>query len=244
VSVADLTLRNLGLDARSSSPTVIALSEDQIQVIGNRLIIDLAGRELADGVYELRIADSASDMAGNSLDGNADGVPGGPLVIAGNDANRLYKLTGDFNGDLGTSIFDFSTFAYWFGRPTTEAPDYVDLNGDGGVSIFDYAQFARSFNDRIVFPERPATEAISSAASRVSNELSCRSASPARTTDRRASDPAIDRVFQQVGREISWPIDPWQGCLDSERRINQQRHPELLTLEGELEEILQELVGG
>ena len=50
-------------------------------------------------------------------------VPGGTVV-------------GDMNGDGGVSIFDFPSFAYWFGQSVPVAPSYVDFNRDGGISIF------------------------------------------------------------------------------------------------------------
>ena len=73
-------------------------------------------------------------------------------VLVGSETNRLYQLTSDWNGDGGASIFDFSTFAYWFGQPVGVAPVYVDLNNDGGVSIFDFSGFANRFGQGVLFP--------------------------------------------------------------------------------------------
>ena len=92
------------------------------------------------------------DAAEGGGDGDADGEPGGTFQLNGNAANGLYRLNGDFNGDGGVSIFDFPTFAYWFGATVPRAPEYADLNGDGGVTIFDFPLFAENFGASITPP--------------------------------------------------------------------------------------------
>jgi hypothetical protein len=49
-------------------------------------------------------------------------------------------------------VFDFSTFSYWFGVATPDAPSYVDFNQDGGVSVFDFTSFSSRFGTGIVYP--------------------------------------------------------------------------------------------
>jgi hypothetical protein len=49
-------------------------------------------------------------------------------------------------------VFDYSTFAYWFGTPIPAAPLYTDLNGDGGVSVFDFSHFSSNFGSGVTFP--------------------------------------------------------------------------------------------
>lgn len=67
-------------------------------------------------------------------------------------ANGFFQISGNWNGDGGVSIFDFTTFAYWFAQSIPATPQYVDLNGDGGISIFDFPLFAENFGKSIVFP--------------------------------------------------------------------------------------------
>jgi hypothetical protein len=50
------------------------------------------------------------------------------------------------------SVFDFTTFSYWFGNSVPRAPVYADPSGDGGVSVFDFTAFSLSFGVGIVFP--------------------------------------------------------------------------------------------
>jgi hypothetical protein len=73
-------------------------------------------------------------------------------VIRGSQSNGFYKLLADWNGDFGVSVFDFTTFSYWFGHGTDVAPSYVDLSGDEGVSVFDFTGFANNFGKGVNFP--------------------------------------------------------------------------------------------
>ncbi len=93
-----------------------------------------------------------TDQSGTQLDGNGDGTPGDPFRLTGSFDNRFYAIPGDFNGDFGVSIFDFSVFAYWFGLRVGISPEYVDLNFDGGVSIFDFPNFVAFFGQGVTFP--------------------------------------------------------------------------------------------
>ena len=97
------------------------------------------------------------DTLANSLDGNADGVGGDSFTYTGNSTNRFYVLRADWNGDGSVTVFDFPTFAYWFGVSTQLAPEYVDLNRDAGVSIFDLAAFAGMFSSSVQFPVARST---------------------------------------------------------------------------------------
>ena len=49
-------------------------------------------------------------------------------------------------------MFDFSTFAYWFGIAVPAAPRYADSSGDGGVSVFDFSSFSGNFGIGVSFP--------------------------------------------------------------------------------------------
>jgi hypothetical protein len=86
------------------------------------------------------------------LDGDANGVGGDSHAIAGNDSNHFARLAANWNGDTGVSVFDFTTFSYWFGLGMPTAPKYADLNDDNGVSVFDFTPFANNFGVGVIYP--------------------------------------------------------------------------------------------
>jgi hypothetical protein len=150
VTVDDLTLTNLGLDAPNDEDTPVAVDPAWLTVEGTTATLTFPARQLPPGAYRLQIESSVVDLDGKPLDGNQDGTGGDAFVFQANAENRFYVLAGDFNGDGAETIFDFPTFAYWFAANT--APDYLDLNDDGGVTIFDFSIFAENFNLMVVLP--------------------------------------------------------------------------------------------
>jgi hypothetical protein len=152
------------------------------------LTIGFAPDKLPDGVYSLRILETATDLAGQPLDGNGDGIGGDAYEIVGDVQNRFYKLTADFNGDSGVTIFDFTTFAYWFGHsvvPQGAAPQYPDLNGDEGITIFDFGTFAANFGQVIRFAPMllpPSVNGSPESQYRISRQLPNASTDVTRTT--------------------------------------------------------------
>ncbi len=152
-TAGDLTLTNLGINAPVDEDLTFALSDDHLSINGNELTLTFAVQELTNGVYQLDVLATVTDLAGNPLDGDGDGLGGDGFTFTGDGTNLFYKLAADFNGDQGVSIFDFSTFAYWFGSLVPAAPAYADLNDDGGVSIFDFPTFASLFGTNVTFPE-------------------------------------------------------------------------------------------
>ncbi|MFT5527206.1 MAG: hypothetical protein ACI9HK_005188 [Pirellulaceae bacterium] len=154
----DIRLINLGVDADNETDIVIDMSNATITVTGNVVRIQFDDA-LPDGVYQLDILPTATDVAGNPIDGNGDGFPGDGFSLVGNSNNRLFQLTGDFNGDAIVDNEDVTTFQYWF-RSTTEdqgggAPSYVDLDSDGGIGIGDWFQIFNNTNNAVVFPTSP-----------------------------------------------------------------------------------------
>jgi hypothetical protein len=141
----DFQLTNLGVDAANEVDVIVALDSANLVVTGNTVILQLPTDLIADGVYQLQIQDSLQSTAGIELDGNGDGEAGGNYSISGDVDNGLFQIEADWNGDGGISVFDFTTFSYWFGEDTNIAPSYVDLNEDGGVSVFDFTGFAQQF---------------------------------------------------------------------------------------------------
>ncbi|MFT7641730.1 MAG: hypothetical protein ACI9G1_003481 [Pirellulaceae bacterium] len=176
-SGSDFTLTNLGLNANSDPDTNVALSNGQISTLGNIVSISFAApfgtgdpNLLPDGLFELVIHDTLTDEAGLGLDGDNNGSAGGDYTHTANATNKFGKLGFNFNGDGGVSVFDFSTFSYWFGTPVNPlvpangAPRYADVNNDGGVSVFDFNTFSRNFGTGVSYPvafqSTPATAAI------------------------------------------------------------------------------------
>ena len=97
------------------------------------------GGSLPDGWYELRVlADRATDVAGNPLDGNADGQPGDDHV------DSFFRLFGDHDGDRAVSITDFFAFRDAFG-PAGVYNAAFDADDDGVISILDFFEFRQRF---------------------------------------------------------------------------------------------------
>jgi hypothetical protein len=169
---ADLRLTNLGVNAPVEVDDVVPPNLYYLSLIGSRLTIMPAPYELDNGVYQLEILPSVTDTAGNPLDGDGNGLPGGTHVFSGNSANRFYKMTGDFRGgsasaDGGVSILDWTVFAYWFGVEDAPVPGYVDMERDGVVNILDWPFFLANFGNSVVFP--PAGGETSHSADRSPN---------------------------------------------------------------------------
>ncbi len=201
VEVADLVLT---LDSNDQG-IVVPLAQTQLVTQANTLTIAFAPRELVDGLYSLEILPTVREPDGTILDGDGDGEGGDSYRLHGDVDNGFFKLTADWNGEGGVSIFDFPTFAYWFGRPTTRAPEYVDLNQDGGVSIHDFPPFAVNFG-RAVGDANCSTFEAQRLAIEVSGDLTA----PASLTRRICNDlEAIRSEFPEVASITHRPA--WQN---------------------------------
>ena len=64
-----------------------------------------------------------------------------------NDAQGLFRLFGDVNGDQTVNGFDLGFFRNAFGTQTGDPNylSYLDLNGDGVINGFDLGQFRTRF---------------------------------------------------------------------------------------------------
>jgi hypothetical protein len=164
LEVGDITLTNLGLNPAVDPDQVIAITANQLDFTGNVATLSFAIDDITSGVYEMRISSDVVDSNGDQLDGNGDGTVGDDYVISGNTTNRFYRMKSDHNGDGGTSVFDFTTFSYWFGQSVPQAPLYADMNGDDGVSVFDFTSFSSNFGLTVTLPVAFAARAIVPAA--------------------------------------------------------------------------------
>jgi hypothetical protein len=140
-----------GIRADVDPDTTVTLDATNIVVSNNRVSLTF-DTPLDNSVYELEILGTLTDTLGNGFDGNNDGTAGDSFVLTGNLSNRFYVLHAEWSGDFGVSVFDFSTFSYWFGLPVPRAPLYADLNRDGGVSVFDFSTFSANFGIGVAFP--------------------------------------------------------------------------------------------
>jgi hypothetical protein len=150
----DLVLTNLGQNAPADADTVFDIQPNHLSLSGNVLTLSFAAAELTDGVYQLDVLETVTDLGGAALDGDRDGNGGDLYHLVGNSTNRFYRMESDWNGDTGVSVFDFTTFSYWFGQAIgpAGAPAYADLNEDSGVSVFDFTGFSNQFGEGVIFP--------------------------------------------------------------------------------------------
>ncbi|MFT5523366.1 MAG: hypothetical protein ACI9HK_001312 [Pirellulaceae bacterium] len=160
LDVNSIQLTNLGVNSPREPDEIQLLDASLFSTDRNTLTIDLSTVELPAGVYQLAILPTLLDQSGRSLDGNADGVGGDAFVFVGNIQNGFYKLAADWNGDFGVSVFDFTTFSYWFGTAIPDAPLYADTNQDAGVSVFDFTVFSTNFGKGVVSPAALAEDGI------------------------------------------------------------------------------------
>ncbi|MFT5525219.1 MAG: hypothetical protein ACI9HK_003186 [Pirellulaceae bacterium] len=221
ITPADIVLKNLGIDAPVDADSIVTVTPGQLNQSGNRLSIEFPRESLAEGAYSLEILPSATNVNGVPLDGNGDGITGDSYVLSANAVNQFHKLTFNFNGDTGVSVFDFTTFSYWFGETVDPngAPEYADLNDDAGVSVFDFTFFSENFGTGIVLPVAFAAPIV---ASNVGNTMELSLAETKGETDTAA---------QQVAAQL--PLQRWE--LDT--HIPQDK-VELNSPVGELAELL------
>jgi hypothetical protein len=152
IEPADLTLTNLGVNSPVDADVVVPLSVSQIVKTGNTVTLTFEPDDIPEGVYHLVIADTANSVSGNAFDGDSDGEAGGSFTLAPDANNGFYELRSEWSGDLGVSVFDFTTFSYWFGQAIPTAPEYVDTNRDDGVSVFDFTSFSLNFGKQVILP--------------------------------------------------------------------------------------------
>jgi hypothetical protein len=151
-SLDDFVLTNLGVNAPTDADVVIDTNTLQMSHDRNVIRFDIANHSLPDGVYQIEVLPTLLSAAGLPIDGDSNGTDGDAYVVDGDNVNRFYVLGAEWSGDFGVSVFDFTTFSYWFGSSTTVAPVYVDANSDDGVSVFDFTTFSENFGIGIVFP--------------------------------------------------------------------------------------------
>jgi hypothetical protein len=113
---------------------------------------------LADGRYQLTVNGAAvSDAAlGWTLDGDADGVPGGNYVSPAETsysptALHLYRLFGDATGDGVVDLSDLTAFrgTYNAGTGNPAYLSYLDADNSGVVDLTDLTEFRNRYNHSV-----------------------------------------------------------------------------------------------
>ncbi len=222
-TVQSFRLVNLGVNANQDPDVLIELSEDQMQTLGDKVVFEFEPDDLENGVYQLEVLSSVTDIDGAALDGDRDGVAGGDFTMIGDDANRLFRMTADWNGDAGASIFDFSTFAYWFGVAVPEAPRYVDLNKDEGVSIFDFSPYAAVFGSGLTFPPLALAANNRAGWAFVQSEQAPLAHRARRTDDRKSLDSSDLKSFLAQWMDDRRPIRESDSGGNSDQLVGEQR---------------------
>ncbi|MBX7105218.1 MAG: M36 family metallopeptidase [Gemmataceae bacterium] len=98
-------------------------------------------QSLADGRYTLTVLANNVSGAGGSLDGDGNGTGGDNFVAVGTQANGLYRLYGDSNGDGTVDSTDFLAFRTVFLLPN----EPFDFDASGAVEVPDFIQFRLRF---------------------------------------------------------------------------------------------------
>jgi cysteinyl-tRNA synthetase len=204
VNPSDVNVTNLGINAPQDADQVVVLTSDQIVATDDVVDFVFLQSPLDDGVYRLELAGSITDAAGNQLDGNGDGTAGDSFVFQGDAANKFFQLLAEWNGDGGVSVFDFTTFSYWFGQPIPIAPIYVDVNRDNGVSVFDFTGFSANFGKGVVYPATFAARATTATGNAVIQNDSFNRRHIERVADEARIDAVLTERLIQWNR---WPSD-------------------------------------
>ena len=229
ITPADIVLTNLGIDADNDADTVVVLTQQQLSTVDNVLTISIDPFSVPEGVYLIEIQPTVTDVLGLSLDGDGNGLGGDAYSLQGNETNNLYRLTFDQNGDAGVSVFDFSTFSYWFGTSVPTAPDFVDVSQDGGISVFDFTAFSLNFGVGVIFPVAFASTLV------FGNDNGTLGDSDDMPDVEQIEPTVADRLFDELAAPARRLND---GLLQDIEADN-----ELDDMNGQLEDIIDELFG-
>jgi hypothetical protein len=142
---AFMLLRNSDGAPVSFTATVNTINGDTIVTLSNFGGLASQFGSLADGRYTLTALSDQISAGGEALDGDGDGVAGGNFTFG--DAQGLFRMFGDVNGDRQVDGFDFGAFTTTYGLLVghTGYLWYLDVNGDGQIDGFDFGQFGARY---------------------------------------------------------------------------------------------------
>ncbi|WP_168215735.1 CARDB domain-containing protein [Roseimaritima ulvae] len=159
-----VTITNLGINADADPDTPVSTTANQFryefdeETGSSRLTWSLdefnSGRQsLADGVYVFTIdASVVSDVTGNLLDGNGDGIGGDDFLLI------FHRLNGDADGSGVVDGADMSVVLQSMGRHAS-MPNFdpnADLDRDGRITVRDRILVARAMGRSVTPPPEPA----------------------------------------------------------------------------------------
>lgn len=164
----------------------------------------LPGGSLEDGIYVATLDGSLiTDMAGNAIDGDGDGQPGGDHVF------NLHRLFGDADGDLDVDLADLFPFRAAFGTVKGDAQyrSDFDINIDDAIEIADLFPFRSNFGTMLP-PSAPLQAPLQGESSGSSNDNLALLATwqPSTSPAADASD-AVAPWLEETDPILTWNLD-------------------------------------
>jgi hypothetical protein len=146
---ADLLLQNLTTGQTVSSGS-IALSYDTSTNTATFTFPGLPAGVVSDGRYRAALlAAGITDAAGNTLDGDNNGTPGGDHLF------DFFFLAGDANHDATVDLLDFNILAANFGQ-SNRTFSQGDFDYNGTVNLLDFNILSQRFGTSVA-PQADAT---------------------------------------------------------------------------------------
>lgn len=107
---------------------------------------------LGDGNYQLSIPSNlVTDIFGNPLDGDGDGMPGGDYVFGSSQVDNFFRLFGDTSGDRQVSVVEFGQMRSNFGKSSADAGylEELDYDNNNVIDMADFSQFRQRFGSQV-----------------------------------------------------------------------------------------------
>ena len=121
---------------------------------------------LPEGNYRVTLnAAGITDAAGNALDGDGNGTPGGNYVF------DFFVLDGDVDHSRTVNLADFGRLRQNFGLTAGATYGQGDLNYDGKVNLADFGILRANFGDTLAAPQSATTLASAGADSSSSSDV-------------------------------------------------------------------------
>jgi hypothetical protein len=145
----------MGTPMLDQGRTVVTLTVTGSAEIDPQSVLNGGSASLADGRYQLSIANGAITGAGGALDGDGNGTAGGgyvsPQDSAGSGAGRffgLYRLFGDADGNGVVDLVDLGALRAAFNAGVGDPAyvDFLDADHNGTVDLVDLGAFRTRFN--------------------------------------------------------------------------------------------------
>jgi hypothetical protein len=133
------TLTRVGGGAVAFSASATVVAGGTVVTLDNFSGSEIESGSLRDGRYTLTALASQISNAAGQLNGGTNFTFG--------DAQVLFRLFGDVNGDQTVNGFDLGFFRNAFGTQSGDSNylSYLDINGDGVINGFDLGQFRTRF---------------------------------------------------------------------------------------------------